>query len=220
MKKSLSILLTISTASLLPAENIEPEEAVVLSVLETVEQSARQTDGLEVIDFLTSVYGDHGFYESGGWDEPDPNFTLNSYIALPAWVDRDFTLPASGKITSYYGYRPKYGRLHHGMDIAVAVGDTIRAALPGIVERVGYDMWGYGHFVIIRHKDNVETRYGHLQKALAKPGERVNAGAAIALGGNSGNSTGPHLHFEARCNGTPVDPLSLFIGKKHIGRTP
>lgn len=214
MKKTLSILLIISTALLLPAQRIEPEEVTVLGALDNLLESAQKTDEMEVFDFLTSVYGGHGYYESGGWDDPAPDIVPNRYVALPSWVDKDFIRPVGGRVTSHYGYRPKFGRMHHGIDLALSIGDTIKAALPGVVDRVGYDMWGYGHFVIIKHKGGVETRYGHLQRALSKPGERVNAGDAIALGGNSGNSTGPHLHFEARYHGTPVDPLSLLTGLK------
>lgn len=119
-------------------------------------------------------------------------------------------LPVEGYVTSKFGYRPSFGRMHKGIDLHLQVGDTVRAALDGVVSRVSVDPHGYGLFVVIRHAGDLETRYGHLSSSLVASGKRVAAGDAIALGGNSGNSTGPHLHFETRQGGVAFDPSLMF----------
>lgn len=115
-----------------------------------------------------------------------------------------------GVVTSRFGYRPAFKRIHNGIDISLNVGDTVRAALSGVVTKVAYESGGYGNYVVLSHPDGVETRYAHLSRSIVTIGDRVVAGDAIALGGNTGNSTGPHLHFEARVLGTPVDPDVMF----------
>ena len=120
------------------------------------------------------------------------------------------TLPVYGAITSRYGYRPSFKRMHKGIDISLQVGDTVRSALDGTVTRADVDPRGYGLFIVISHHNGLETRYGHLSGFLVAPGSRVMAGDPIALGGNTGNSTGPHLHFETRQNGTAFDPTAMF----------
>ncbi|MDE7414332.1 MAG: peptidoglycan DD-metalloendopeptidase family protein [Muribaculaceae bacterium] len=132
-------------------------------------------------------------------------------------------LPVVGRMTSGFGYRPKFGRNHKGVDIALNVGDTVRAALDGTVERVSNDPNGYGLFVCLRHDNGLETRYAHLSKIIAVPGRRIRTGDPVGLGGSTGNSTGPHLHFETRVNGTAYDPTTMFDftnpGTKTINRT-
>lgn len=167
--------------------------------------------GLGALSYLAGVYGGSGYYQTGYWGK-QTNGLPSAAISgpLPEFDATDFYRPVWGIITSRYGYRPKFGRMHYGVDLALNIGDTVRAALPGIVTLVSYDGGGYGNYVTIKHNNGVETRYGHLSQSLALPGQRVEAGEAIALGGNTGNSTGPHLHFEARYMGTPVDPLKVF----------
>lgn len=210
MKRTLSLILTLTTSSLLQAVNKEPEEANVLGALDVVTETAQRVNEADVINFLTNIYGDHGYYDSGGWDDDNQIMPYDPNLSLPAWIRGEFVRPTDGSITSHYGFRPKFGRMHRGVDLAICAGDTIVSALPGVVDRIGYDMWGYGHYVVIRHDGNVETRYGHLQKAIAIKGQKVKAGDPVAIGGNSGNSTGPHLHFETRYKGQPLDPISLF----------
>lgn len=122
---------------------------------------------------------------------------------------RDFCMPTYSKvITSKFGMRWK--RQHKGVDIKVYIGDTIRAAWNGQVRVVKYNANGYGNFVVIRHKNGLETYYGHLSKQLVKANQLVKAGDPIGLGGNTGRSTGSHLHFETRLCGYAIDPLLLF----------
>lgn len=123
---------------------------------------------------------------------------------------RSFYRPVPGKITSYVGWRPQFNRMHHGVDMSLCIGDTVRAAVSGTVEKISYDHDGYGHYVVMEHHDGMETIYGHIQYALVCEGEFVYAGQPLAIGGNSGNSTGPHLHFEVRLDNVPIDPTLIF----------
>lgn len=97
---------------------------------------------------------------------------------------------------------------HSGVDLAVPVGSDVRASGGGLVGETGSDS-SYGVFVMLRHPDGYETMYGHLSRLLVARGDRVREGQVIALSGNSGRSTAPHLHFEVRRGGRSVDPLSL-----------
>jgi murein DD-endopeptidase MepM/ murein hydrolase activator NlpD len=122
---------------------------------------------------------------------------------------RNFTMPTDSKqVTSVYGQR--WGRLHAGLDIKVYIGDTIRAAFDGKVRIVKYDARGYGKFVVIRHPNGLETYYGHLSKQLVKENQDVKSGEPIGLGGNTGRSTGSHLHFETRLCGISINPAEMF----------
>ncbi len=128
----------------------------------------------------------------------------------PSLGRADFYRPVGGIITSKFGWRPQFQRVHHGVDLHLNIGDTVRAALSGTIERISYDAQGYGHYVVISHTNGMETVYGHLQYALVGQGQTVIAGQPVAIGGNTGNSTGPHLHFETRIDGVAVDPMLLF----------
>ncbi|MBR1866333.1 MAG: M23 family metallopeptidase [Lachnospiraceae bacterium] len=107
-------------------------------------------------------------------------------------------------ITSNFGYR--WGRLHAGVDVGVPIGTTVRASRAGQVVTAGW-VGGYGNCVIIDHGDGISTRYGHLSEVTVSVGQYVDQGQQVALSGNTGRSTGPHLHFEIRVNGEAVDPL-------------
>ena len=106
-------------------------------------------------------------------------------------------------VTSNFGYR--WGRLHAGTDVGVPTGTTVRASRAGQIITAGW-LGGYGNCVIIDHGDGVCTRYGHLSEVTVSVGQYVDQGQQVALSGNTGRSTGPHLHFEIRINGEAVDP--------------
>ena len=114
------------------------------------------------------------------------------------------------RVTSEFGSRidPITHKLkgHSGMDLAVPTGTPIRAALSGTVTVSKYNVGGYGYYVCIDHGSGLSTLYGHCSKLLARVGQTVEAGDIIALSGNTGRSTGPHLHFEVRVNGERTDP--------------
>ena len=118
-----------------------------------------------------------------------------------------FVLPAPGYVTSAYGWR-RY-RMHKGTDIKVQIGDSIRAAWSGQVRIVGWDPRGYGYYVVIRHDNGLETIYGHLSRPLVDEYEKVPAGFVIGMGGNTGRSTGSHLHWEIRYLGEAMNPASF-----------
>lgn len=109
-----------------------------------------------------------------------------------------------GVVTSPFGMR-RY-RFHYGTDLRVSIGDSIRAVWDGKVRIVGWDPRGYGHYVVIRHDNGLETVYGHLSQPLFDENERIFAGETLGLGGNTGRSTGPHLHFEIRYLGNAINP--------------
>ncbi len=124
---------------------------------------------------------------------------------------KDFCLPTTRtRITDRFGYRRWRHRVHYGIDIKVYTGDTIRAAFSGKVRMIRYERRGYGNYVVIRHDNGLETIYGHLSKHLVKENQYVDAGTPIGLGGNTGRSTGSHLHFEVRFLGQAIDPAKLF----------
>lgn len=123
-----------------------------------------------------------------------------------------FVYPLDGlkRVTSPFGYRRRFGRMHYGIDISVTVGDTIRAAFDGKVRMVDFDRRGYGHYIVVRHTNGLETLYAHSSRILAKQDQVVRAGDPIALAGNTGRSTGPHLHFETRYLGQALNPEKLI----------
>ena len=121
--------------------------------------------------------------------------------------------PAEGEITSPFGWRvhPIFGtqRLHTGIDIGADYGDTVRATDGGVVIHSDW-MGGYGNAVIIDHGNGISTLYAHNSQLLVSEGQSVSKGQAISRVGSTGYSTGPHLHFEVRQNGTPVNPLNFL----------
>ncbi|SDH68566.1 peptidoglycan DD-metalloendopeptidase family protein [Bacteroides ovatus] len=120
-----------------------------------------------------------------------------------------FHMPTpSTKITSPFG--PRWRRMHNGLDLKVNIGDTIVAAFDGKVRVVKYERRGYGKYVVIRHDNGLETVYGHLSKQLVEDNQLVKAGEPIGLGGNTGRSTGSHLHFETRFLGIAINPIYMF----------
>ena len=121
---------------------------------------------------------------------------------------RAYHYPYKGHITSRFG--PRHGRRHAGVDISLRLGDTIRAVFNGKVRYSKSHENGYGELIIIRHDNGLETYNAHLSKRLVKSGQRVAAGEVIGLGGSTGRSTGPHLHFEFRYMGQSFDPERII----------
>jgi murein DD-endopeptidase MepM/ murein hydrolase activator NlpD len=115
--------------------------------------------------------------------------------------------PVSGPVTSGFGSR--WGRMHEGIDIAVGEGTPVHAAASGTVIYAGW-LEGYGNLVVIDHGNGLSTAYGHNSSLASSLGQSVAAGQVIAYSGSTGHSTGPHVHFEVRLNGSPVDPLGYL----------
>ena len=126
-----------------------------------------------------------------------------------------WSMPCMGDVTSNFGYRARWHRMHYGIDLKINIGDPIRVAFSGKV-RVAGNMGGYGNVIVVRHSNGMETVYGHLSKHLVTVGQYVKAGEVIALGGNTGRSTGPHLHFETRFFGVAVNPVEIFDFKNKV----
>lgn len=136
-----------------------------------------------------------------------PGGRPRSETAVSRDGDNRFIWPTSGEISSPFGYR--WGRLHEGIDIANDQGTPVKAARNGKVTFAGW-YGGYGNAVMIDHGQEIVSLYGHLAKYYVQVGQIVQRGQSIAAMGNTGDSTGPHLHFEIRRQGTPVNPLGLL----------
>ena len=146
-----------------------------------------------------------------GWDSKLVNAYAGMDVPDTHTIDvSKFCMPHPGYVTSPYGYRKRFRRMHKGVDLKLYIGDTIRAAFDGRVRLTNFERRGYGYYVIVRHTNDLETVYGHLSKFLVEPDQYVKAGDPIALGGNTGRSTGPHLHFETRYMGYAINPSAIF----------
>lgn len=168
-----------------------------LSVLEEVEAEREVFDPTEIP--ADDIYG-------GLW----PNQHVNVYGGLVNTPDSflvdltNFTIPSEGYMTSNFGRRGR--RYHYGVDIKAQTGDTIYAAFDGKIRVRSFERRGYGYYIVIRHVNGLETVYGHLSKFLIEENDFVKSGQPIGLAGNTGRSTGPHLHFETRFLGKPINP--------------
>jgi len=140
-------------------------------------------------------------------DSSAPPEAVESATPKPLQLS-DVTTPA--RVSSRFGWRrdPLTGEasFHQGVDIAVAYGRDVKAAADGVVSFAGVQS-GYGNTVVIDHQDGRQTRYAHLSQELVRAGDAVMEGQVLGKSGNSGRSTGPHLHFEMLVNGRPVDPV-------------
>lgn len=155
-----------------------------------------------------------------GWNSKSVNPFKESEVPDTYVIDvTDYFMPVPGFVTSNYGYRKRFGRMHKGIDLKIQSNDTIYAAFDGKVRLTAYERKGYGNYVIIRHPNGLETVYGHLNKTLVKPEQVVKAGEPIALGGSTGRSTGPHLHFETRFMGYAINPSAIFDFENHTTHT-
>lgn len=125
-----------------------------------------------------------------------------------------FVMPLSREISISSPFGPRRYRFHYGVDLRLSVGDSLRAVWDGQVRIVGWDPRGYGHYVVIRHDNGLETVYGHLSQPLFDENERIFAGEVLGLGGNTGRSTGPHLHFEVRYLGNAINPALIIDWEK------
>jgi len=140
----------------------------------------------------------------------------NDTIKIPlidSVQNKFFAPPFANYITSPFGKRRFLW--HYGMDIKLAKGDTVRSAFDGVVRVIQYDRRGYGNVVVVRHHNGLETVYGHLFKVLVKPNQHVKFSETVGLGGNTGRSTGAHLHFEIRYYGEPFDPRYVIDYDNH-----
>lgn len=175
-------------------------------------QKANLKKTSEFIDFSDEEQAPEIDIYTEGWNSKRVNPFTESQVPNSANIDlRGFAFPCkSNRLTSPYGYRAKFKRMHKGVDIGIKMNDTIYAAFDGKVRLTNFEANGYGNYVILRHPNGLETVYGHLNKFLVKPDQTVRAGQPIALGGSTGRSTGPHLHFETRYMGYACNPLAMI----------
>lgn len=171
------------------------------------------------IDLIDDLEPEPDIYTEG-WNSKFVNPFKESDVPNSKVIDvTGYYMPCPGKVTSNYGYRAKFGRMHKGIDLGIKSNDTIRAAFDGKVRLTSYEAKGYGNYVIIRHPNGLETVYGHLNKHLVKPDQVVKAGDPIGLGGSTGRSTGPHLHFETRYMGYAINPSAIFDFQRQTTHT-
>lgn len=175
----------------------------------------RKLKAVDSLALVRQIKAEQAFYPAYSLYPTWKNDRVHAYgntVSIPDSFRIDLTgfcMPTTHtKITSKCG--PRWRRMHNGLDIKVYIGDTIRAAFDGRVRMVKYERRGYGKYVVIRHDNGLETVYGHLSKQLVKEDEFVKAGDVIGLGGNTGRSTGSHLHFETRFLGQVINPEFLF----------
>lgn len=171
--------------------------------------SAEETK--KVLLAQSTVYGKGGTAESVKALKDKSVFSKTDTKKLSNTGINSMCIPVSGKITSEYAYRihPISGEylFHSGLDIGANMGDDIKSVLDGKVTEIDTDgETSYGKYIIVSHSSGTSTLYGHCSKIIAKKGQSVKKGDVIAKVGSTGNSTGPHLHFEVRVNGTRLNP--------------
>jgi murein DD-endopeptidase MepM/ murein hydrolase activator NlpD len=172
----------------------------------------------EAQNYARDLYGDKDITSadadiySEGWNSGRVNSYQNANIPSSKVIDvSKFAMPIKHNlITSHFGFRKQFGRMHKGTDLKANIGDTIYASFTGKVRITKFERNGYGFYVVLRHDNGLETVYGHLSKFLVKENQYVKAGTPIALAGNTGRSTGPHLHFETRFMGIAINPEKIF----------
>lgn len=171
------------------------------------------------IDLIDDIEPELDIYTEG-WNSKRVNPFRESEVPDSKVIDvTGYYIPVPGKVNSNYGYRARFGRMHKGVDLHIRSNDTIYAAFEGKVRLTNYEAKGYGYYVILRHPNGLETVYGHLNRFLVKPNQSVKAGQPIALGGSTGRSTGPHLHFETRFMGYAINPNAIFDFANHTTHT-
>jgi len=199
--------------------NITPKEVTILNtdrklVAEKINVQLKTTaidSILKLADFIIDeeegLSIDEDLY-AGIWNNRYVKNYANVTIPDSFRIDlTSFAMPFEGRVTSHFGYRRS--GFHYGTDIKLQKGDTVVAAFNGKVRVRQYERRGYGYYLVLRHPNGLETVYGHLSKFLVNEDEIVEAGQPIALGGNTGRSTGAHLHFECRFLGQAIDPADI-----------
>ena len=137
-----------------------------------------------------------------GWKSSEKENVNSEVIYIDSLTK--FTMPVPGKKTS------EYSRLHAGWDLNLKEGEPVKAAFEGRVRFAGMNNGGYGNIVVVRHASGIETWYAHLSVTSVIPGQRVKCGQTIGLGGSTGRSTGPHLHWEMRYKDVPLDLAKII----------
>jgi murein DD-endopeptidase MepM/ murein hydrolase activator NlpD len=198
--------------SLLDLDSISPKEIELMTGYATILKSTKDEEGVHTLSTAIpgSEYYDEFDYGTIFNITPEDSFPETQFLLLQSDSLGSYYHPRKDRINSPYGWRE--GKMHRGMDIDLEKGDQVVAAFDGMV-RIAQRHNAFGNVVIIRHYNGLETVYGHLSKLKVKPGQHVLSGQMIGLGGSTGRSTGPHLHFEVRFKGQSLNP-SNFIDFK------
>lgn len=200
----------ISTVEALLPETAEEED---FEELEEAESLVAITEELHINKDWLSL---HDYFAT--WDSRNINpyeidaakfaDTVSLYL-IDSLLEHSWSPPLEDMhVTSDFGFRGY--RWHYGTDIRLKTGDSVRTVFDGIVRIKKYDPRGYGYYLLVRHKNGLETLYGHLSKQMVEVGDEIKAGDVIGLGGSTGRSSGPHLHFEFRYQGNPVNPGEIY----------
>jgi len=200
--------------SLLDLQTIDEREIELISYYNSILNSKETNLTIVKYNNVPAINFYDDFDESTVFQiTPDSEFPESQIIKIESDSLGAYAHPRVGPINSKFGWRD--GRMHKGIDINLHKGDAVVAAFDGMV-RIASIKGGYGNVIIIRHYNGLETVYGHLSKIKVKPGQVVLAGQLIGLGGNTGRSSGPHLHFEVRFKGQALNPSSIisFIENK------
>lgn len=220
------MIAVLGLGSVIPTFAQNPHAAAHKKLIAKQSTPAQQVNlkkNAEFIDFSREEEEPEIDIYTEGWNSKRVNPFSEANVPNSANIDiRGFMFPSkSNRLTSPYGYRARFKRMHKGIDIGIKMNDTIYAAFDGKVRLTNFEAKGYGNYVILRHPNGLETVYGHLNKFLVKPDQTVRAGQPIALGGSTGRSTGPHLHFETRYMGYAINPQAIvdISNKRTTGDT-
>ena len=223
---TLKTVLQVRRPALEPVKSLDISPAGPIDTLDTVNEHVKvvlysdntwQYHKLPSFEQKKDVFGQY-------WDEESSNPYKMTLDSLPySWsiwlVDSldQYHCPYQGDVHPRGKFGPRRGRRHQGVDIPLKTGDPVYAMFNGRV-RVSRYLGGFGNLIVIRHENGIETFHGHLSKRNVEAGDWVNAGEVIGLGGSTGRSTGPHLHFETRYKGFAFDPQWLIDFEKGVLR--
>ena len=215
---------TVRNRLVIPRPALQPLKSLIISDTDPIDTLDTVNEHIKVILYADNTWQYYKTPEymktSGVFDEYWSGSAANPYgVSLQDLPDRwsiwcvdsldQYKCPYQGKIHYRGKFGPRRGRRHQGVDLPLKTGDPIYAAFSGKV-RISKNMGAFGNLVVIRHENGIETFYAHLSKRMVSAGDWVNAGDVIGLGGSTGRSTGPHLHFETRYKGFAFDPQWLI----------
>lgn len=184
---------------------------IVEPILDTIEEENEEDlDDIGKDESMIFIYFDWmpGYGSYNNFDILNVHYKHETSLSADTLLLGNYAHPAPFKIYSKYGKRRR--RMHYGVDLSYPMGTPVVAAFDGIVRVSKSRAGGYGDLIVIRHDNKLETYYGHMSKRYVNPGQLVSAGDTIGLGGSSGRSTGPHLHFEVRYMGVPFNPARII----------
>jgi len=218
-----SISIAFSQNAFSPIDTLVTEEGTILIYPNRTwaYEDEKDFDGIMNPDLHYVISTDSNYLYKSYWKN-DVTITCNSnnvktmkdtlWMCVLDSLHNNYSIPIDGRITSKFGIR--HGRNHNGTDLDLETGDTVYAAFDGKIRFAKMHKGGFGNLIIARHYNGLETYYAHLSKLLVAPNQFVKAGDPIGLGGNTGRSTGSHLHFEVRFYDQPIDPELIFDFKQ------